>query len=105
MEKYYYVYILANKRNGTLYIGITSDLIKRVWEHKNKVIEGFTHKYTIDKLVYFEQYNDPVNAIKREKRLKKYNRKWKLELIEKENPNWRDLYKELVTGLTDQVGQ
>jgi len=75
MNRYYYIYILANKRNGTLYIGVTSDLIKRVWEHKNKVIEGFTKKYSIDKLVYFEQYNDPVNAIKREKRLKKYNRK------------------------------
>ena len=105
MNKYYYVYILANKKNGTLYIGVTSDLIKRVWEHKNKVVKGFTKKYTVDKLVYFEQYHDPTNAIKREKRLKKYNRKWKMELIEKENPEWRDLYKELLTGLPDQVGQ
>jgi putative endonuclease len=67
------------------------------------VIKGFTKKYNIDKLVYFEQYNDPTNAIKREKRLKKYNRKWKLELIEKENPEWKDLYKELITGLPDQA--
>ena len=105
MNKNYYVYILANKRNGALYIGVTSDLIKRVWEHKNKVIEGFTQKYNVNKLVYFEQYNDPINAIKREKRLKKYNRKWKLGLIEKETPDWKDLYKKLITGLSDRVGQ
>jgi putative endonuclease len=92
MDKNYYVYILASRRNGTLYIGVTSDLIKRTWEHKNKVIEGFTKRYSVDKLVYFEQFSDPENAIKREKRLKKYNRKWKLELIEKENPEWRDFY-------------
>jgi putative endonuclease len=105
MDKNYYVYILASRRNGTLYIGVTSDLIKRTWEHKNKVIEGFTKRYSVDKLVYFEQFSDPENAIKREKRLKKYNRKWKLELIEKENPEWRDFYGELVSGLPDQVGK
>jgi putative endonuclease len=105
MTKSYYVYILASKRNGTLYIGITSNLIKRVWEHKEKNIKGFTKKYNVSKLVYFEQCNDPENAIKREKRLKRYNRKWKLELIEKENPNWRDLYYDLIPGLPDQVGQ
>ena len=104
MEKNYYAYILASKRNGTLYIGITSDLIKRVWEHKNKVVEGFTQKYNVDKLVYYEQYQDPENAIRREKRLKKYNRKWKLDLIEKFNPNWKDLYDD-ISGLSDQVGQ
>jgi putative endonuclease len=93
MDKNYYVYILASRRNGTLYIGVTSDLIKRTWEHKNKVIEGFTKRYSVDKLVYFEQFSDPENAIKREKRLKKYNRKW------------RDFYGELVSGLPDQVGQ
>ncbi|MBT9132399.1 GIY-YIG nuclease family protein [candidate division NPL-UPA2 bacterium Unc8] len=75
MEKNYYVYILASKRNGTLYIGISSDLIKRTWEHKNKIVEGFTQKYNVDKLVYYEQYQNPENAIRREKRLKKYNRK------------------------------
>ena len=105
MDKNYYVYILASRRNGTLYIGVTSDLIKRTWEHKNKAVEGFTNRYGVDNLVYFEQFNDSENAIKREKRLKKYNRKWKLELIEKENPGWRDLYEELVSGLPDQVGQ
>jgi putative endonuclease len=98
MEKNYYVYILANKRNGTLYTGITSNLIKRVWEHKEKIVDGFTKKYNIDKLVYFEQYQDPANAISREKRIKKYPRKWKLNLIEKENPHWKDLYKGLVSG-------
>jgi len=105
MEKYYYVYILANQRNGTLYIGITSDLIKRVWEHKNKFVDSFTKKYNINKLVYYEQYSDPQYAIRREKRLKKYNRKWKLNLIEKVNHEWKDLYEEITTGLSDQVGQ
>jgi putative endonuclease len=102
MEKDYYVYILASKRNGTLYIGITSDLIKRAWEHKNKVVEGFTQKYNVDKLVYYEQYKDAENAIRRGKRLKKYNRKWKLDLIEKFNPNWKDLYDD-ISGLSDQA--
>ena len=101
--KYYYVYILASQRNGTLYIGIPSNLIKRVWEHKNKFVDGFTKKYNINKLVYYEQYSDPENAIKREKGLKKYNRKWKLTLIEKANPQWKDLYEEVTTGLSDQA--
>ena len=92
------MYILTSKRNGTWYIGITSDLIKRVWEHKEKSVDGFTKKYNVDKLVYFEQFQDPVSAISREKRLKKYPRKWKLNLIEKENPQLKDLYKELVSG-------
>ena len=105
MDKDYYVYVLAKKRNGTLYVGVTSNLIKRIWEHKNKAVEGFTQKYNVDKLVYFEQYSDPENAIKREKRLKKYNRQWKVELIVKENPEWRDLYADLVSGLPDQGGQ
>ena len=105
MDKDYYVYVLASQRNGTLYVGVTSNLIKRIWEHKNKAIEGFAQKYNVDKLVYFEQYHDPENAIKREKRLKKYDRRWKLELIGKENPEWRDLYTDLVSGLPDRVGQ
>ena len=96
MEKNYYVYILTSNRNGTLYVGITSDLTKRVWEHKNKLVEGFTNKYNVDKLVYYEVFEDPENAIKREKRLKKYNRKWKLDLIEQNNPDWKDLYREIV---------
>jgi putative endonuclease len=105
MCKEYYVYILASHRNGTLYVGITSDLIRRVWEHKNKLAEGFTQRYDIDKLVYFEQCSDVESAISREKRLKRYNRKWKLGLIEKENPECKDLYCELTSGLPDQVGQ
>ena len=95
MEKESYVYILASKRNGTLYIGITSDLIKRVWEHKNKIISGFTAKQGVDKLVYYEQHNDIMEAIRKEKALKKWLRKWKLALIEKTNPNWIDLYDSL----------
>ena len=79
-----------------MYVGVTSDLIRRVWEHKNKLVEGFTQKYNADKLVYFEQCSDVESAINREKRLKRYNRKWKLELIEKENPEWRDLYSEWI---------
>ena len=98
MEKNYYVYILANKRNGTLYIGITSNLIKRVWEHKEKIADGFTKKYDVDKLVYVEYFRDPENAIKREKRLKKYKRQWKINLIEKDNPQWNDLYDIFVSG-------
>ena len=92
----YYVYILASKRNGTLYIGVTNDLIKRIYEHKNNLVEGFTKKYTVHKLVYYEETGDVNSAIKREKQIKKWNRKWKLELIEKKNPNWRDLYETLV---------
>ncbi|MFH0790919.1 MAG: GIY-YIG nuclease family protein [Candidatus Omnitrophota bacterium] len=98
-EKFYYVYILASQRNGTLYIGITSDLIKRVWEHKNKFVDGFTKEYNINRLVYYEQYNAPEDAIRREKRLKKYNRQWKLNLIEEMNPDWKDLYEEIISGL------
>ena len=105
MGKSFYVYILSSKRNGTLYIGVTSDLIKRAWEHKNKLAEGFTEKYGIDKLVYYEQFQDAESALRREKRLKKYNRKWKIDLIEKSNPDWKDLYEELISGLPDQVGQ
>ena len=88
----YYIYILANKRNGTLYIGVTSNLVKRVYEHKNNIIEGFSKKYNIHKLVYYEITNDIENAIRREKQLKKWNRKWKMNLIENSNPEWIDLY-------------
>ena len=96
MTKEYYVYILASKRNGTLYIGVTSDLVKRVYEHKNNLVDGFTKSYSVHSLVYFEQTNDIESAITREKQLKKWNRKWKLELIEKYNPQWNDLYNELI---------
>jgi len=90
--KAYFVYILASKRNGTLYIGVTSDLIKRVWQHKKNVAEGFTRRYRVHNLVYYERFTDVYEAITREKRLKKWKRLWKLELIEKQNPEWEDLY-------------
>lgn len=93
--KKYYVYILANKRNGTLYIGVTSDLVKRIYEHKNNLIDGFTKKYNIHLLVYYEKYIDIYEAIQREKQLKKWNRKWKIELIKKFNNSWEDLYYEI----------
>ena len=96
MEKQYYVYILTSKRNGTLYIGITSDLIKRVWEHKQKLVEGFTKDYDVNQLVYFETHTDVYAALTREKQLKVWKRNWKLELIETENPDWKDLYPGLV---------
>lgn len=92
MEKQYYVYILASQERGTLYTGVTSDLVKRVWEHKNKVVEGFTGKYDVDRLVYFEVFGEVEEAIKHEKRLKKYKRDWKMNLIERQNPHWDDLY-------------
>ncbi len=87
---------MASKKNGTLYIGATNDLIRRVFEHKNDILEGFTKKYQVRKLVYFEHTNDVYGAIEREKMLKKWNRKWKIELIEKVNPDWHDLYNELI---------
>jgi len=95
MQKRFTIYILASKRNGTLYIGVTSDLAKRVWEHKNHLAEGFTRKYGVDRLVYYETHETAESAIAREKKLKKWNRAWKIRLIEKDNPNWHDLYEEL----------
>ncbi len=89
------VYILASKRNGTLYIGVTSDLVKRVWEHKNQLVAGFTKQYQVHMLVYFEQHQDMLSAITREKQLKKWNRAWKIALIEKGNPGWRDLWEDI----------
>jgi putative endonuclease len=89
------VYILASKRNGTLYIGVTSDIHKRVWEHKNDVVEGFTKKYGVHRLVYYELHEDMVSAIRREKQMKKWNCGWKLSLIEKHNMDWRDLWEEI----------
>lgn len=90
------VYLLASQRNGTLYIGVTSDLIKRVWEHKQDFVDGFTKKYGVHDLVWYEQHEDMPTAIAREKTLKEWKRAWKLELIEKVNPEWKDLYEELV---------
>lgn len=91
-----YVYILFNKINGTLYIGVTSNLIKRIYQHKNKLADGFTKKYNVDKLGYYEIYEDITVAIEREKKLKNTSRKKKLELIEINNPNWNDLYYDLI---------
>ena len=93
--KEYYIYILASKFNGTLYIGVTNNLIKRIYEHKNNIADGFTKKYAIHNLVYYESYDSIENAIIREKQLKKWNRAWKINLIEKLNPKWKDLYIEL----------
>jgi len=92
MEKQYYVYILASKRNGTLYTGMTSDLVKRVWQHRNSLIDGFTKTYHVKLLVYFEVHHHAEEAIRREKQIKKWKRAWKLKLIEEKNPNWDDLY-------------
>jgi putative endonuclease len=94
--KRFFVYIMASQRNGTLYIGVTSDIIKRVWEHKAKVIDGFTKKYDIGLLVYYGCFEDVERAIRREKRLKKYSRQWKMNLIEEKNPQWHDLYESLL---------
>lgn len=94
--KIYYVYILASSFRGTLYIGITSNLVKRVYEHKHDLVEGFTKRYKVHDLVYYEHTTDVNIALQREKRMKKWNRAWKLELIEKSNPEWRDLYWELI---------
>jgi len=94
--KDYYVYILASQKNGTLYTGVTSDLIKRVWQHKSGETPGFTSKYKVNQLVYYEQHNDVMEAIKREKNIQAWKRLWKLQLIEANNPNWKDLYEEII---------
>ena len=86
------MYILASERNGTLYIGVTNDLVRRVYEHREKVVEGFTKQHEIARLVYFEQYDAISNALQREKNLKKWSRAWKVALIEEKNPEWHDLY-------------
>jgi len=87
---------MASKRNGTLYTGVTSNLAQRVWQHKPKMVEGFTEKYGVTMLVYYEIFEDAESAIIREKRIKKWRRAWKLQLIEKKNPDWKDLYKEII---------
>ena len=91
MNKISYVYIISNHKGGTLYIGVTGDLINRINQHKNKTFEGFSSKYGLNKLVYYEVYEDIRSAISREKTLKKWNRIWKIRLIEESNPNWNDL--------------
>jgi putative endonuclease len=90
------VYILASKRNGTLYVGVTSNLQKRAWEHRNDFIGGFTQKYGVHHLVYYELHGDMVSAITREKQMKKWKRAWKLELIGSQNPDWKDLWEQII---------
>ena len=92
MTKQFYVYILTSKRNGTLYIGVTSNLPQRIWQHKNNQLDGFSKKYNVKQLVYFEQHDTAESAITREKQIKKWKRAWKLKLIEKNKPQWKDLY-------------
>ena len=96
MDKQGYVYILASKPNGTLYIGVTSNLVARVWQHRAKLVDGFTEKYGVDRLVWFESCDSIVGAIAREKQLKKWNRDWKIRLIVEANPDWNDLYSTLI---------
>ena len=92
MCKSFFVYILASDSNGTIYTGVTSNLLQRVWQHKEKVVDGFTRQYSIGKLVWYEQHETAESAITREKRIKKWNREWKVKLIEEANPYWNDLY-------------
>jgi putative endonuclease len=91
----FYVYLLASRKQGALYLGVTRDLVRRVYQHREKLTPGFTSRYDVRRLVWFEVYDDPVNAIEREKEIKKWRRSWKISLIEKENPDWRDLYPEI----------
>jgi len=91
----YYVYILASRKDGATYVGITNDLVRRVYEHRTKAVRGFASKYNISRLLWFEVYDDPISAISREKELKKWKRSWKIRLIESQNPNWDDLYESI----------
>ncbi|OGG16052.1 hypothetical protein A3D77_01925 [Candidatus Gottesmanbacteria bacterium RIFCSPHIGHO2_02_FULL_39_11] len=95
-EKQFCIYILASKYRGTLYIGVTSNIIRRIFEHKNHLVEGFTNTYNVNRLVYFEVFSSIEEAIEREKQLKHWNRDWKIKLIERSNPYWKDLYNEIV---------
>jgi putative endonuclease len=92
----YYVYLLASRKNWTLYLGMTRDLVRRVYEHKQKIVPGFTARYAVDRLAWFECYDEPLSAIEREKEIKKWRRAWKIDLIEKANPEWRDLYPDIL---------
>jgi len=92
----YYVYLLASRKAGTLYLGVTRDLVRRVYQHKTKATPGFASRYDVRRLVWFEVYDDPTTAIAREKEIKKWRRQWKIELIEKSNATWRDLYDEII---------
>ena len=98
MDRQYWVYILASRPNGTLYIGTTINLARRMWEHRQGLVEGFTKKYSVHHLVYCEAFSRPMDAIQREKRLKKWNRAWKIQLIESKNPEWNDLFETAIKG-------
>ncbi len=91
----YYVYFLASRKDGAIYVGITNDLVRRTYEHRTKAVPGFTYKYNVTRLVWFEIYEDPISAISREKELKKWKRSWKIQLIEAQNPQWNDLYESI----------
>ncbi len=91
----YHVYLLANRKEGVLYIGVTSDLVRRIYEHREKMAPGFSSRYNVTRLVWFETYDDPTSAITREKELKKWRRAWTIALIEKDNPDWNDLYEQI----------
>jgi putative endonuclease len=93
----HYVYLLASRKNGTLYLGVTGDLLRRVYQHKAKALPGFSSRYDVSRLVWFEAYDDPMTAIAREKVIKKWRREWKVRLINRRNPNWNDLY-DSITG-------
>jgi putative endonuclease len=96
MERHYYVYILASSLYGTLYVGVTNDLVRRAWEHRNDVIEGFTQQYGVHRLVWYEIHDSPYDALTREKQIKKWNRDWKVNLIQRSNPDWVDLYQSII---------
>ena len=96
MAKQFYVYILASGKHGTLYIGVTSNLIQRVYQHKQNQVEGFAERYSVHSLVFYEVHEDALSALNREKRLKFWKRQWKIELIEQQNPQWRDLYPDIL---------
>jgi len=91
----YYVYIIASRKDGAIYIGVTNNIVRRIYEHRTKAVKGFTSKYNIMRLVWFQIYHDPISAISREKELKKWKRSWKVQLIEARNPRWNDLYESI----------
>ena len=97
MEKQFWIYMITNKPEGVLYIGVTSELVQRIWQHKERCVPGFTSRYNLDRLVYFEEHAEAEAAIRREKRLKFWRREWKLDLVRKFNPDWQDLYP-VITG-------
>ncbi|MBV8977035.1 MAG: GIY-YIG nuclease family protein [Alphaproteobacteria bacterium] len=105
-EHLYFVYILSSARNGTLYVGVTNDVVRRSWEHRSDLVEGFTKKYGVHRLVWYELHRDIHEAIAREKRLKRWNRAWKIKLIEQNNSGWNDLYERLIgeIALPDRPG-